>query len=68
MDKMNTKISIEVAIKILNSNKDFLFFSVNKYNNIEEYLITNDYHRYKNKYDKFLSIEKAKNIQINLVD
>ena len=51
--------------KIEQTEKDFLFFSINKFDEIEKYIITNDYNRYKNKYNNFISIEKAKNIQIN---
>jgi len=54
--------------KIEQTEKDFLFFSINKFDEIEKYIITNDYNRYKNNYKNFISIEKAKNIQINLVD
>ena len=53
--------------KIEQTEKDFLFFSINKFDEIEKYIITNDYNRYKNKYNNFISIEKAKNIQINQV-
>jgi len=52
--------------KIEKTNKDFLFFDYNIFNEIEKYIITNDYNRYKNKYKSFVSIEKAKNIKINL--
>ena len=52
--------------KIEKTNKDFLFFNYNIFNEIEKYIITNDYHRYKNKYKSFISIEKVKNITINL--
>lgn len=54
--------------KIEQTEKDFLFFSINKFDEIENYIITNDYNRYKNNYNNFISIEKAKNIEINLVD
>ena len=52
--------------KIEKTNKDFLFFNYNIFNEIEKYIITNDYHRYKNKYKSFVPIEKVKNITINL--
>ena len=52
--------------KIEKTNKDFLFFNYNIFNEIEKYIITNDYHRYKNKYKSFIPIEKAKNLTINL--
>jgi hypothetical protein len=52
--------------KIENTNKDFLFFDCNIFDEIEKYIITNDYNRYKNKYKNFISIEKAKNFTINL--
>lgn len=52
--------------KIEKTNKDFLFFNCNIFNEIEKYIITNDYHRYKNKYKSFIPIEKAKNLTINL--
>ena len=48
------------------TNKDFVFFNVDEFGTITESVFTNDYNRYKNKYDKFLSIEKAKNIDINI--
>ena len=52
--------------KIEKTSKDFLFFNYNIFNEIEKYIITNDYHRYKNKYKNFISIEKVKNLTINL--
>lgn len=54
--------------KVEKTDKDFVFFNIDDFGTIIEYTFSNDYKRYKNKYDKFLSIEKAKNIQINLVD
>ena len=49
------KISTELRVNLLE-----------EVNEIEKYIITNDYHRYKNKYKNFISIEKVKNITINL--
>jgi len=54
--------------KVEKTDKDFVFFNTDEFGTIIEYTFSNDYKRYKNKYDKFLSIEKARNIQINLVD
>ena len=54
--------------KVEKTDKDFVFFNVDEFGTIIEYTFSNDYKRYKNKYDEFLSIEKARNIQINLVD
>ena len=48
------------------TNKDFVFFNVDEFGTITESVFTNDYNRYKNNYDKFLSIEKARNIDINI--
>jgi len=53
--------------KIERTNKDFLFFDTNKFDEIEKYIITNDYLRYCKRFNNFIQIEKAKNIEINLV-
>ena len=54
--------------KIERTNKDFLFFDTNKFDEIEKYIITNDYLRHYKRFDNFIQIEKVKNIEINLVD
>ena len=53
--------------KVEKTDKDFVFFNTDEFGTIIEHTFSNDYKRYKNKYDKFLSIEKARNIKINLV-
>ena len=52
--------------RLRETDKDFVFFNVDNFGTITEYIFSNDYKRYKNKYDKFLSVEKAINIEINL--
>lgn len=56
----------ELDRKVEATSKDFLFFNANQFDEIEKYIITNDYKRHINKYTNAMSIEKAKNININL--
>lgn len=48
--------------KVLNTNKDFVFFNVDEFGTVTDSIFTNDYQRHINNYDKFLSIEKARNV------
>ena len=76
--KLANSISAEKLVDFLNkmfsdfdeevekTNKDFVFFNVDEFGTITESVFTNDYNRYKNNYDKLLSIEKARNIDINI--
>lgn len=54
--------------RVQETDKDFVFFNVDNFGTITNYTFSNDYKRYENKYDKFLPVEKAKNIEINLLD
>ena len=54
--------------RVQETDKDFVFFNVDNFGNITEYTFSNDYKRYKNKFHGFLTVEKAKNIEINLLD
>ena len=66
--KVDNMIDKILDSKIERTNKDFLFFDINKFDEIERYIITNDYLRHYKKYKNFIQVEKAKNIKINLVD
>ena len=71
IEELKSKIINDLSTfdeKVEKTDKDFVFFNVDEFGTITDSVFTNDYDRYKNKYDKFLSIEKAKNIEINLVD
>ena len=46
------QIKTKVLNKIVNSKKDFLFFDVDKNNNVTNYILTNDYKR-KKEFDTF---------------
>lgn len=52
--------------RLRETDKDFVFFNTDTFGTILDYTFSNDYKRYKNKYDKFLTVEKAINIEINL--
>ena len=41
------QIKTKVLSKAINSKKDFLFFNVDKNNNVTNYILTNDYKRKK---------------------
>ena len=46
------QIKTKVLNKIVNSKKDFLFFDIDKDNNVTNYILTNDYKR-KKEFDTF---------------
>lgn len=54
--------------RLRETDKDFVFFNVDDFGTITDSIFTNDYKRYENKYDKFLTVEKAINIEINLAN
>jgi hypothetical protein len=54
--------------RLSKTNKDFVFFNTDNLGNIVKYTFSDDYIRYKNKYENFMPTETAKNIKINLVD
>ena len=64
---MTTKISITTAVKILNSNKDFIFYRLEN-NRVVDFTLTNDISRfrsiYNNKFKIFDDIKKQ--IKTNL--
>ena len=68
---MTTKISITTAVKILNSNKDFIFYRVENQRLID-FTLTNDISRfrvrYNNKFKILADIKKQikTNLKINL--
>ena len=59
-DLLNDEISNAVT-EIYYTEKDFIFYNLTD-KKISNYILTNDYHRYKNKFDGFISVENAKNI------
>ena len=68
---MTTKISITTAVKILNSNKDFIFYKVED-NKVIDFTLTNDISRFRARYNnKFKIVADIKkqiktNLKINL--
>jgi hypothetical protein len=64
---MTTKISITTAIKILNSNKDFIFYKVEN-NKIIDFTLTNDISRFRARYNNKFKIldDIKKQIKTNL--
>jgi hypothetical protein len=59
-DLLNDEISSTVT-ELYYTEKDFIFYDLTD-KKISNYILTNDYHRYKNKFDGFISVESAKNI------
>ena len=59
-DLLNDEISSTVT-ELYYTEKDFIFYNLTD-KKISKYILTNDYHRYKNKFDGFISVENAKNI------
>jgi hypothetical protein len=68
---MTTKISITTAVKILNSNKDFIFYKLED-NKVIDFTLTNDISRFRARYNnKFRILSDIKkqikaNLKINL--
>jgi len=64
---MTTKISITTAVKILNSNKDFIFYKV-KDNKVVDFTLTNDISRFRARYNNKFKIlsDIKKQIKTNL--
>ena len=64
---MTTKISITTAVKILNSNKDFIFYRVENQRLID-FTLTNDISRFRARYNNKFKIvsDIKKQIKTNL--
>ncbi len=64
---MTTKISITTAVKILNSNKDFIFYRLEN-NRIVDFTLTNDINRFRARYNNKFKIlsDIKKQIKTNL--
>ena len=64
---MTTKISITTAVKILNSNKDFIFYKLEN-NRILDFTLTNDISRFRARYNNKFKIldDIKKQIKTNL--
>ena len=64
---MATKISITTAVKILNSNKDFIFYKLEN-NRIVDFTLTNDISRFRARYNNKFKIldDIKKQIKTNL--
>ena len=64
---MTTKISITTAFKILNSNKDFIFYKLEN-NRIVDFTLTNDISRFRARYNNKFKIlsDIKKQIKTNL--
>ena len=50
---MDIKINIPTAVKLMQSNKDFIFFNYDENNKLINYTLSNDITRYKKKYQTF---------------
>ena len=61
---LNIEIVEKVADERYKTKKDFLFFNVVNQTEVSNFIFTDDYPRYEKKYDKFLSVEDAKNIEL----
>jgi len=59
---MNTLITnTNLTIKLLTTNKDFICYNLNeRKTHIESYVLTNDLHRYKNRYESFKALSCIK--------
>jgi hypothetical protein len=64
---MTTKISITTAVKILNSNKDFIFYKVEN-GRLIDFTLTNDISRFRARYNNKFKIvtDVKKQIKTNL--
>ena len=64
---MTTKISITTAIKILNSNKDFIFYKVEQ-DRLIDFTLSNDISRFRARYNNKFKIlsDIKKQIKTNL--
>lgn len=64
---MTTKISITTAIKILNSNKDFIFYRVEQ-DRLIDFTLSNDISRFRARYNNKFKIlsDIKKQIKTNL--
>ena len=64
---MTTKISITTAIKILNSNKDFIFYRVEE-DRLIDFTLSNDISRFRARYNNKFKIlsDIKKQIKTNL--
>ena len=59
MDKL--KINLKLTLKLINTNKGFICYSLNKDNtSIESYILTNDLYRHRNKYTNFKALSCIK--------
>ena len=59
MDKL--KINLKLTLKLINTNKGFICYSLNKdKTSIESYILTNDLYRHRNKYTNFKALSCIK--------
>ena len=55
------KINLKLRLKLINTNKDFICYSLNKdKTSIESYILTNDLFRHRNKYTNFKALSCIK--------
>lgn len=56
------KISLKLSIKLLTTNKAFICYNLNEdKTTIDNYVLTNDLYRYKNRFEGFKAISCIKN-------
>ena len=59
MDKL--KINFKLRLKLINTNKDFICYSLTKdKTQIDSYILTNDLYRHRNKYTNFKALSCIK--------
>ena len=55
------KINLKLRLKLINTNKDFICYSLNKEETeISSYILTNDLYRHRNKYTNFKALSCIK--------
>jgi len=59
---LNIEIVEKVGTEIYSTEKDFVFFNVVNKTEVSNFIFTNDYPRYRKKYDKCYTTETVKNI------
>jgi hypothetical protein len=55
------KINLKLRLKLINTNKDFICYSLNKdETQISSYILTNDLYRHRNKFTNFKALSCIK--------
>ena len=59
---LTSEIVAEIGTEIDSTKKDFIFFNLANQIDITEYVITDDYDRYKNQYSNFIAVNNIKEV------